>query len=153
MWVCVAQDWTWGLRHARQVLYQKIFEWLDFLMLPEVWGIQWLRAGGSPITQYQNSLLFYNWIIGIPMVLENLIIVIPHGIIISLSSLQTWKLNSEISVHIHSTNVEQTLQFPYMKNKCNWAKLTFSREDTQTRRWQLFIPPPQKTKQSNCHLN
>lgn len=61
-----------------------------------------------------------------------------------LVSLQTRKLNSEISMHIHSTNVEQTLQFPYMKNKCNWAKLTFFREDAEARRWQLFIPPPQK---------
>lgn len=37
----------------------------------------------KPVTQYQNSLLFHNWIIGIPMVFENLIIVIPHGVIIS----------------------------------------------------------------------
>lgn len=51
-----------------------------------------------------------------------------------LLSFQTWKLNGEISVHIPSTHVEQTLLFPYMKNECNWAKLTF-REDTQTTRW------------------
>lgn len=36
----------------------------------------------NPVTQYQNSLLFYNWLIRIPMIFENLIIVIPHGIII-----------------------------------------------------------------------
>lgn len=38
---------------------------------------------------------------------------------------QTQKLNGEISMHIHSTSVEQTLLFSYMKNKCNRAKLTF----------------------------
>lgn len=42
-----------------------------------------------------------------------------------LLSIQTQKLNGEISMHIHSTSVEQTLLFSYMKNKCNGAKLTF----------------------------
>lgn len=62
------------------------------------------------VTQYQNPLLFHNWIIGIPMVLEDLIIVMPHGIIISFS-FQTWKLNSEVSMHIRSSNVNKPCYF------------------------------------------
>lgn len=57
----------------------KIFSF--FLRLEECDGSRGKKA--KPVTQYQNSLLFHNWIIGIPMVFENLIIVIPHGVIIS----------------------------------------------------------------------
>lgn len=81
-----------------------------------------------------EPLLFYNWIIGIPMVFEKPNYSYTSWCNYKLLSFQTRKLNGEISVHIPSTHVKQTLLFPYMKNKCNWAKLTF-REDTQTRRW------------------
>lgn len=48
------------------------------------------------------------------MVLEGLIIVMPHGMIIGFS-FQTRKLNSEVSVHIRSINVNKPCYFPTWK--------------------------------------
>lgn len=82
-----------------------------------------------PVTQYQNSVILqldHRDTYGICKL--NYSYTSWHNY--KLLSFQTQKLNGEISMHIHSTNVEQTLLFPYMKNKCNRANLTFSREDT-----------------------
>lgn len=97
-------------------------------------AMPWVRKKLT-VTQYQNPLLFYSWIVE----KDTYGIRSPNYRYASWRNYRLPLPDMKIKQPSFCTHTqrqcEQTLLFPNVKNTCKWARLTFSSKGTQTRRW------------------